>query len=250
MTLFFDAKDDQCPSGSFSGIIERMTCDIVAWMILGITGALLVISRIGFNKVVDWRIGIGLTLVGLSLFALATNFPELGVGFGIVGTLVVAGAALMAIRQSAEQLTDDKRDRRLGAIILWTEDILRCEAADPLSPLPIEAIASAAQYLSSEGIKAVFEYHDQHRRTNLVLRYMNLAAMRPRILLIAKQLDKQLGSDLLSLAEQTGDELEAHVTLGPEFIKGELGENDYKEHWQSLRASAMKLLEQAQQMFG
>ncbi len=200
-----------------------------------------------FEKRLDWRIGIGIPLFGVSLFVLTTELPQYGIGFSILGTLIMAGAALMAIKQSDERVRIDRRERKLIDIITWANDIARCETAAPLTPLPVVELAKSASELGKGKIEAIFEYRNRNTKTNLIMRYQNLEAMRTRILLMAKQLDKQLGSNLGCLAQQTSDKLEEHVKLGEKFIAGEMSDDEYKEHWESLVDSAMALAKEAEE---
>lgn len=220
------------------------------WVILGIGGGLLAVSRIGFRKQLDLPIAGGVVIAGVGLFALVTALPQYSTGFSILGTLILAGAALMAIRQSARQSRDDRLERRLGAIITWAEDIIRCETAASLSPLPIAELVRPGSTIGGETAKLLLEYHERNRRVNLVMRYQSLAMMRPRILLIARQLDREFGSDLRGQAEQTSGRLNEHVELGKAFITGDMNDDEYKERWDSLRDSAVALIEVTEVMLG
>ena len=80
------------------------------------------------------------------------------------------------------------------------------------------------------------------------MRYQNLAVMSPRIVLMAKQLDKELGSNLELLAQQTCEKIEEHVDFGMEYIEGKMGDDEYKERWGSLRDSAKALAKKAEEM--
>jgi len=228
-------------------VFDSETVKVAIWGILGIAGLILAISRMRFEKRLDWRIGIGIPLFGVSLFVLTTELPQYGIGFSILGTLIMAGAALMAIKQSDERVRIDRRERKLIDIITWANDIARCETAAALAPLPVVELAKSASELGKGKIEAVFEYRNRNTRTNLIMRYQNLDAIRTRIVLMAKQLDKQLGSNLGLLAQQTGEKLEEHVKLGWKFIAGEMSDDEYKEHWKSLVDSAMALAEKAEE---
>ena len=216
------------------------------WGGLGIVGVLLAISKIGFKKAVDWRIGIGLTI--LSLFVLATELPQFGIGFSIIGTLIMAGAALMAIKQSEEKVEIDRRERKLIDIITWANDIVRCETAVPYTPVSALDLHRSLPELRQEQIEAIFKSHESSGKTNLMMRYQNLGVVRPRIVLMAKQLDKELGSNLELLARQTTEKLHEHIELGPKYIKGEMSEDEYSKRWESLRGSATALAEKAEEM--
>jgi hypothetical protein len=181
------------------------------------------------------------------LFALTTELPQYGIGFSVLGTLIMAGAALMAIKQSDERVRIDRRERKLIDIITWANDIARCETAAPLTPLPVAELAKSASELGKGKIEAIFDYRNRNTRTNLIMRYQSLATMHTRIVLMAEQLDKQLGSNLGLLAQQTSEKLEKHVKLGGEFIAGEMSDDEYKEHWQSLVDSAMALAKEAEE---
>jgi hypothetical protein len=218
------------------------------WGGLGIVGVLLAISKIGFKKAVDWRIGIGLTLAAISLFALAIGLPQYGIGFSIIGTLIIAGAALMAIKQSEKKAGIDRRERKLIDIITWANDIVRCETAGPYTPISALDLHKALPELRQEQIEAIFKSHESSTKVNLIMRYQNLDVVRPRIVLMSKQLDKELGSNLELLAQQTGEKLEEHVDLGAKYIRGEMSEDDYRKRWESLRDSATALAEKAEEM--
>jgi len=184
----------------------------------------------------------------LSLFVLATELPQFGIGFSILGTLIMAGAALMAIKQSEERVGIDRRERKLIDIITWANDIVRCETAVPYTPVSALELHRSLPKLQQEQIEAIFESHESSAKTNLIMRYQNLVVVRPRIVLMAKQLDKELGSNLELLAQQTGEKLGEHVELGAKYITGEMSEDEYKEHWESLRDSATVLAEKAEEM--
>jgi hypothetical protein len=218
------------------------------WGGLGIVGVLLAISKIGFKKAIDWRIGIGLTLAAISLFALAIGLPQYGIGFSIIGTLIIAGAALMAIRQSEERVRIDRRERKLIDIITWANDIVRCETAAAYTPISALELHRSLQELQKQQIDAIFESHERSGKVNLMMRYQNLAIVRPRIVLMAKQLDKELGSNLELLTRQTCEKLNEHVELGPKYVKGEMDEDEYRKRWDSLRDSATALAEKAEGM--
>lgn len=220
---------------------------IVIWGSLGIAGLLLAISRMRFEKRLDWRIGIGIPLFGVSLFVFTTELPQYGMGFSILGMLIMAGAALMSIKQWDEKVRIDRRERKLIDIITWANDITRCETAVPLTPLPVEELAKLTSKLEKEKIETIVEYHNRVPRANLVMRYQSLGAMRTRTVLMAKQLDEQLGSNLGDLAQQTGEKLEEHVKLGWKFVAGEISDGEYKEHWKSLADSAIALAEKAEE---
>lgn len=226
------------------------TAKIVIWGILGIVGLLLAVSRLGFGKKLDWRIGLGIPLFGVSLFVLTTTLPQYGVGFSIIGMLILAGAALMAIKQSDDQVRSDRRERKLVTIITWANDIAKCETEVPLTPLPIEELAKSASKLGEEKLDAIIEYHNRIPKVNLIMRYQALDAMGTQIVLIAKGLDKQLGSNLGALAQQTADKLEKHTKLGFKFVAGEITDKKYKTHWKSLVKSAIALAEKVEEIMG
>ena len=221
---------------------------IVIWGILAIVGLLLAVSRMRFRERLDWRIVIGIGLAILSLFVLATELPQFGIGFSIIGTLIVAGAALMAIKQSEEKVRIDKRERRLIDIITWANDIVRCETAAPYTPIPALELHTSLPKLQKEQIEAIFESDKRSSKINLMMRYQNLEIVRHRMVFMAKQLDKELGSNLEHLARQTCEKLEEHVELGPKYIGGEIGEDEYKKRWELLRDSATALAEKAEEM--
>jgi hypothetical protein len=229
-------------------MIDVQMLKVIIWGILGIFGLLLAISMIKTEKRLDWRIGIGIPLFGISLFVLVTEFPEYGIGFSILGTLILAGIALMSIKQSYEQANDDKREHKLIAIVTWANDIAKCETDAPLAPLPIVDIVKLAPELGKEKVGAILDYRITNSKTNLIMRYQSLEAMKPRIIVMANRLDKQLGTDLGTLTQQTADKLEEHVELGWKFIKEEITDTEYKEHWKSLVNSALALAEKAEQV--
>lgn len=229
-------------------MLASQTVTIVIYGILGICGMLLVVSRLGFRKRLDWRIGLGIPLFIVFLFALTTELPQYGIGFSIIGTLILAGAALMAIKQSDEQIRSDRRERKLATIITWATDIAKCETASLLTPLPVAELVKTASKLGKTKVEAIIEYHNRNTRVNLIMRYQNLDAMQSRIVLMAKTLDKQSGSNLGCLAQQTAEKLQEHVKLGGKFIAGEMTDSEYKEHWKSLVDSAISLAEKTEEV--
>lgn len=90
--------------------------------VLGIAGLLLVMSSMKQRRVV-WRIGIGVPLFGLGLFILVTDLPQYALGFSILATLAMAFAALLNIKQSADQENRDRRERYLNEILGWLREI-------------------------------------------------------------------------------------------------------------------------------
>jgi hypothetical protein len=220
----------------------------VIFGILAIFGLLLVVSRLGFRTRIDWRIGLGIPLSLLSLFVLTTELPQYGNGFSIIGTLILAGAALMAIKQNDEQIRSDRQERKLATIIAWATDIAKCETAVQLTPLPLAELAKTAPELDKTKLKIIIEYYNKNTMTNLIMRYQNLEAMQSRIVLTAKILDKQFGSNLGFLAQQTAEKLQEHVKLGSKFIAEEITNDEYREHWKSLLDSAISLAEKAEEV--
>ena len=87
---------------------SEIDTSVIIWCILGIVGLLLAVSSLGVRKKLDWRIGLGIPLFGISLFVLTTTVTQYGAGFSIIGTLMLAGVALMAIKQSKDQIRGDK----------------------------------------------------------------------------------------------------------------------------------------------
>jgi len=229
-------------------MIVNIAAWTVIWSILGIVGMLLAISKIGFKKRIDRRIGIGLTLTGVSLFCLAIGLPQHGIAFSIIGTLIIAGAALMAIRQSAEKARIDKRERKLIDIITWTNEVVKCETVTSLTPLPALELHRSVARLGKERVESIFAYHERNRRVNLIMRYQNLEVVSPRIVLMTKQLDKELGSNLELLAQQSAEKLEEHVKLGGEFVGGKMSDEEYKQRWESLVGSATALAAKAEEL--
>lgn len=212
----------------------NMTYNTVIWGILGIAGLLLAISRMGFKKRLDWRIGIGIALFGVSLFVLTTELPQYGIGFSILGMLIMAGAALIAIKQSDEKARIDRRERKLIEIITWANDVARCETAVPPTSFPVVEIPRLVSELGEKGIEAIFRLHAADRKAQLIIRYQSLEAMCRRIALMAKQLDDEVGSSLEPLAQDTCKKLEEHIRLGAGYIIGEISDKEYKECWSSL----------------
>jgi len=229
-------------------MFDSETVTIVIWGILGIVGLLLAVSRLGVGKKLDWRIGLGIPLFGVSLFVLTTTVPQYGVGFSIIGTLILAGAALMAIKQSENQIRGDKCERKLITVITWANDITKCESAVPLTPLPIEELIKSASELGKEKVDAIIEYHNRIPKVNLIMRYQALDAMGTQIVLIAKGLDKQLDSKLEYLAQQTAKKLTKHTKLGFKFVAGEVTDEKYKSHWKALVKMATALAEEAAEL--
>lgn len=222
------------------------TVGIVTWGILGIVGLLLAVSRLGVGKKLDWRIGLGMPLFGVSLFVLTTTVPQYGVGFSIIGTLILAGAALMAIKQSENQIRGDKCERKLITIITWANDIAKCETAVPIALLPVPEVLKTASELGYESVQTIFKYHHTNILTNLAMRYQGLDSMGEQIALIAKGLDKQLGSKLECLAQKTADKLTKHTDLGMKLIARGITDEEYKTHWESLLEMAKALAKEAE----
>ena len=237
------------------------TIKTISWGILGIAGLLLAISRMRFEKRLDWRIGIGIPLFGISLFVLTTELPQYGIGFSILGTLIMAGAALMAIRQRDEQVKIDRRERKLITIIEWAIGIVKCETADPLPPFPIEELlkpvtkqgkGKVAVTIENQTIISrydlIIKAREANIRTNLIMRYQDFEASGKRIVLIAKMLDKQFSCNLGDLAQETSEILEAHVNLGSEWIKEKVTDDKYEKHWRLSVGSAKSLAEKAEEV--
>ncbi len=224
------------------------TIIIFSWGILGIAGLLLALSRMKSEKRLDWRIGIGIPLFGVSLFVLTTELPQYGIGFSILGTLIMAGAALMAIKQRDEQVRIDRRERKLITIIEWATDIAKCETAVPMTPLPIMELFKSGPGLGKVVVDEIIKSHNTHTRADLIMRYQNIDARGKRIVLISKTLDKQFSCNLGDLAHKTAKKLEAHGKLGWKWIPGEITDKEYKRRWKSLVKSAMSLAEKAEEV--
>ncbi len=226
--------------------MNEETITIVIWGILGIVGLLLAVSRLGVGKKLDFKLGLGMSMFGVCLFVLTTTVPQYGVGFSIIGTLILAGTALVAIKQSENQIRGDKCERKLITIITWANDIAKCETAMPLTPISFEELAIVAPKVGKQGVDAILEHRDRIMRINLMMRYQTQDSMRTQIILIAKGLDKQLDSKLEGLAQQTADKLKNHVELGPKFIAKEITDEEYKKHWTPLLEMAKALAEEAE----
>ncbi|MBA7672037.1 hypothetical protein ES703_80208 [subsurface metagenome] len=230
------------------------TVEIVIWGILGIAGLLLAVSRLRVRRKLDWRIGLGIPSVMVSLFVLTTTAPKYEAGFSLMGMLILAGAALMAIKRSDDQVRGDKRERKLITIIAWANDIAECETAAPIAPLwNAELLGAVAEItkdrsveLGEKVVEVMTETHDKNLKTNLMMRYQSLATREKQVVLIAKWIDKQLGSKLGCLAQQTADKLSEHAEMGLKFVGGEITDEQYKTRWESLLEMATQLAEEAE----
>jgi len=189
---------------------------------------------------------LGIALFAVSLFVITTTLPQYAVGFSIMGTLILAGTALIAVKQSEDQVKSDRRERKLTTVITWANDIAKCETNVPLSPLPVEELAKSAAELGKEKVEGIIEYHNRTTRTNLIMRYQSLDAMGKRIVIMANSLDKQMGTNLGTFTQQTSEKLEEHVKLGWQFIAGEISDSEYSKHWKSSVDAAMALIEEAE----
>ena len=192
-------------------------------------------SRLESGKHRDWKILSGITLFAIALFVITITLPQYSISFSIMGTLVMAGVALMAIQQRDEQLKSDKRERKLITIIEWANNIVQCEMGDPL-PLPPE-----------KRVEEIFKYYERTIKINLMMSYEKLMLMGTRIVLTARRLDKQSGSELEGLALQTYGKLSEHVGLDSKFVGGEVSSSEYKKSWIALKNSAGELSEKAEE---
>lgn len=164
----------------------------------------------------------------------------------VVATLFLAWATFSVINNSRQREERDRKERKLITIIEWATNIMKCETAVPLTPLPIVELAKFGPKLGKEKVDKIIEYRDINTSTNLIMRYQNFDVLGERIVLIAKTLDKQFSCNLEALAQKTAKKLHAHVKLGPKWIEGEVTREEYIKRWKSLVGSAKSLAEKAE----
>ncbi|MFC2016982.1 hypothetical protein ACFLUD_01040 [Chloroflexota bacterium] len=102
--------------------------------VLGIFGILLALSgsRLLGSRV-NWKITLGLATSGVGLFVLITALPQYAVGFGVLATLVLALAALMAIKQNELQFSGERNRVVVNRIRNWAEAIFDTITSPPAS---------------------------------------------------------------------------------------------------------------------
>lgn len=173
---------------------------------------------------------------------------------GVIASFLVAfialGLGVASIIQTQRLQKRERKERKLITVIEWATNILKCETATPLPPLPIEGVVNSALKLEEimEIINRVDFIRSVNVHTNLIMRYQNLDVMGTRIVLIAKTLDKQFSCKLGNLAQKTANKLKAHVELGPKWIEGEVTHDEYIKHWKSLVGSAKSLVKKAEEV--
>lgn len=117
--------------------------------VVGIVGLLLVISRLRLGRGVDWRIALGVPLFGMGLFILITELPQYALGFSILATLAMAWAALMNIKQRADQEEAHRKEGLLKEIAQWSADVRKyCSSLDIGFNTPLERSQAAQKYFT------------------------------------------------------------------------------------------------------
>lgn len=115
--------------------------------VVGIVGLLLVISRLRPSRSTDWRIGLGVPLFAIGLFILITELPQYALGFGILATLAMAWAALINIKQRADQEEARRKEGQLKEIAQWSADVRKyCSSLDMGFNTPMERSKAAETY--------------------------------------------------------------------------------------------------------
>lgn len=99
----------------------------IAGGVLAIAGILLALSGSQLlGRPINWRIGLGLALSGAGLFMLITALPQYAVGFSVLATLVLAFAALMAIKRTTDVEAIRKKEAIIKDINEWATEVGAC----------------------------------------------------------------------------------------------------------------------------
>lgn len=77
---------------------DGVTIKVIIWAVVGIAGLLIAMSKLPREKKLDFRVIIGIPLFGVALFVLTATLPGYAVGFSLVATMIMAGAALLLNR--------------------------------------------------------------------------------------------------------------------------------------------------------
>jgi len=117
--------------------------------VVGIVGMLLVMSKLRPDRGVDWRIALGVPLFGTGLFILITELPQYALGFSILATLAMAWAALMNIKQRADQEEARRKEGLLKEIARWSADVRKyCSSLNAGFNTPLERSQAAEKYFT------------------------------------------------------------------------------------------------------
>ena len=155
--------------------------------------------------------------------------------------LLLAGAAVWAIMDNRHARIVDRKERLLNEIIQWATDVRKCESLSQLPVLPILDFKTAGQQLAN----ALVLHTNRVTIANLGLRYQAIDARSEDMKIVAKKLDKSLGSNLHSAVHRTAKKLDKNLEMIDKLLKGEITEQEYKEHWLSLVKSAKALAKKA-----
>lgn len=192
-------------------------------------------------------------LTPLLLLKIFTNWAA---ALSTWGTLLLASAAFLAIRNSTTQgqrhrqaeldrENQDRKDRQLNEIIGWAMDIAKCESLSQVPLLPVLGFKIAGKALA----EAFIAHSERVSIANLGLRYQAIDARSENMKIIAMKLDKSLGSDLNSAVCRTAQKLDKHLKIIEKQIRGaataEEYAEEYKEHWLTLVESAKALAKKA-----
>lgn len=155
--------------------------------------------------------------------------------------LMLAGAAIWAIMDNRYARIVDRNELLLNEIIKWAEDVRKCESLSQLPMLPILDFKTAGQQLAD----VLVEHTNRVTIANLGLRYQAIDARSEDMKIVAKKLDKSLGSNLYSAVHRTAKKLGKNLEMIDKLLKGGITEQEYKDHWLSLVKSANALAKKA-----
>jgi len=201
------------------------------------------------RKKISSKRTLGAVLFVFAIFIfLYANIADLADVFTVWATLVLAGVAIFSFEESRRLREEnrqkeerDRKERLLNEIIEWATDVAKCESLSPISELPILDFRTAGKEL----VDAAIEHRSKVAIAALGLRYQAIDTRSESIKIVAKKLDKSLGSNLHSAVRTTAKKLDTNIVINNKRLKGEATDQEYEEHWRSLVRSAVALSKKA-----
>lgn len=148
----------------------------------------------------------------------------------VVVALLMGVASIWQTRRIQKK---EYKRRLLGEIINWATDVVKCEFE---SEIPVEALLS-----SEEEQEKRVEHIDWVTHGNLRLRYAALDARSAYI----EEVSKAFTWVLSQRVRGTIGKLRVHMGILRDYLQGETNRKEYKEHLDSLRKSAVSLINEA-----
>lgn len=228
-------------------LLEAISDAIVIFSIIIVGMTIVLYGNVTKNRNLNI---LGFAFFLLALFVVIDKYEGFAIKISAFAAFLVAFAAFAAIdenrrlrveRQQEEE--HDRKERLLNTIITWGIDIVKCESESQIPILPVPELFN----LEAPAAKLTVEHINAVTRVNLAMRYQSLDAKSEYIKGVAKKFDKNFGGNLLPLVKRTANKLASNIEMVTKGIKGEVSEEDYKSHWESLVRSALTLVNKADQ---